>query len=148
MDSKSRATIHAIRAAVLIEYGNPSYLKKACETAKKACDLDSKTSHWFYIHSLALTAQRQFLLSYKSVPAENEINAITQANILSKGINVLFKYQEIVLFKETTVGSFHNNKNKNDKSLIKINLQDNKKIVNMIKYVNLSVFIIKNFFYI
>ncbi|XP_027854457.1 uncharacterized protein LOC114133034 [Aphis gossypii] len=133
MDSKSRAAIHAIRAAVLIEYGNPSYLKKACETAKKACDLDPKISHWFYIHSLALTAQRQFLQSYKSVPTENEINAINQANILFNGINVLFKYHEIVLFRETTIGSFHNNKNKNDKSLIKKNLQDNKKIVKMIK---------------
>ncbi|XP_027852845.2 uncharacterized protein LOC114131742 isoform X1 [Aphis gossypii] len=118
MHSKSRASIHAIHAAVLIEYGNPSYLKKACETAKKACALDPRTSHWFYIHSLALTAQRQFLLPYKSVPAKNEINAINQANILCNGINELFKYHEIVLFRETTVRSFY--KNKNIKSFIKI----------------------------
>jgi len=134
MDSKSRASLYAIRAAVLIEYGgDASYLKKACELTKKACDLDPKTSYWFYIRSLALTAQRQFLLSYKSVPAENEINAINQANILFDGINTLFKYHEMVLFKDTTAGNYHNNTNKNDKFLIKKNLQDNKKIVNMIK---------------
>jgi len=138
MDSKSRASIHAIHAAVLIEYGNSSYLNKACETAKKACGLDPKTSHWFYIHSLALTAKRQFLLPYKSVPAENEINAINQANILFNGINLLFKYREIVLLRETTIGSFYNNKNKKDKSFIKI--------IKIIKYVNLSGFIIYIFF--
>ncbi|XP_025197325.1 uncharacterized protein LOC112596062 [Melanaphis sacchari] len=134
MDSKSRASVHAIRAAVLIEYGgNLNYLKKACEMAKKACDLDPKTSYWFYIHSLALAAQRQFLQPYRSIPTEKEINAINQANTLFNGINTLFKYHEMVLFRETTVGNYHNNKNKNDKFLNKNNFQDNKKIINMIE---------------
>ncbi|KAL4131160.1 hypothetical protein QTP88_008504 [Uroleucon formosanum] len=134
MDSKSRASVHAIRAAVLIEYGgNPIYLKKACEVAKKACDLDPKTSLWFYIHSLALTAQRKFLLSHKSSPTENEINTIRQAIILSNGTNALFNYHNMVLYRDTIVGNFHNNKNKNENSLLKKNLQENKKIVHMIK---------------
>ncbi|CAI6352357.1 unnamed protein product [Macrosiphum euphorbiae] len=134
MDSKSRASVHAIRAAVLIEYGgNPIYLKKACDVAKKACDLDPKTSHWFYIHSLALTAQRKFLLSHTSSPTENEMNTIHQAIILSNGKNALFNYHNMVLYRDTTVGYFHNYKNKNDKSLLKKNLHKNKKIVHMIK---------------
>jgi len=138
MDSKSRASVHAIRAAVLIEYGgNPIYLKKACETAKKACDLDPKTSYWFYIHSLALTAQRQFLQSQKSIPAENEMNAIQQAITLSNEKNALFHYHKMVLCRDTITGNYHNNKNKNDKSMINKNLKQNKTIVYNIKYVHL-----------
>lgn len=134
MDSKSRASVHAIRAAVLIEYGgNIIYIKKACEMAKKACDLDPKTSEWFYIYSLALTAHRHFLLPYKSIPTENELNTIHQAILLSNGKNTLFNYHKMVLYRDTTIGNYHNNKNKNDKSMLKKNLQENKQIVHMIK---------------
>lgn len=138
MESKSRAAVHAIRAAILIEYGrSKTHFKKACEVAKKACDLDAKNSYWFYIHSLALTAQRYFLLTYKSVPAENEINAINQANSLSNGKNALFNYHKMILSKNTAEGNYHNSKNKNDKSMINKNIQDNKKVVHYIKYVEL-----------
>ena len=136
MDSKSRASIYAIHAAVLIEYENPSYLKKACETAKKACGLDPKTSHWFYIHSIALTSQRQFLQSHKSSPTDNEINAIQQAIMLSDGKNTAFNYHRMMLDRDTAIRYYHDNKNNHDKFWIDKNRQANKTIVQMIKYVN------------
>lgn len=121
MDSKSRASIHAIRAAVLIEYGdNFVYLSKACDMAKKACDLDSKTSHWYYIYSLALTAQRQLSSTHQLIPANNEINAIHQATVLSNGKNPLFNYHRLVI---------------DDISINKNELLENKNIADIIKYV-------------
>jgi len=96
MDSKLRSSVHAIRAAVLIEYGeNLVNLSKACDMAKKACDLDSNTSHWYYIHSLALTAQRQLSSTHKLIPSDDEINAIHQAIMLSNGKNPLFNYHRL-----------------------------------------------------
>lgn len=136
MDSKSRATIFAIRAAVLTEYGdNLVYLKKACECGKKACELDPNTPHWFYIYSLALTAQRRFINTRKSCPTEFEINAIQQAILLSDGKNTYYNYQRMTLDKETIVDKFHKNTNKHDKSVIDQNHQENKIVVQMIKYV-------------
>jgi len=121
MNSKSRASVYAIRAAVLIEYGeNIVYLSKACDVAKLACDLDSKTSHWFYIHSLALTAERKFLMSHKSKPTNDEINAINQAIFLSNGKNPLFTYHKMLLDVESI----------NNKKCLA-----NQKIASMIKYV-------------
>jgi hypothetical protein len=61
------------------------------------------------------------------------MNTIHQAIILSNGKNAFFNYHNMVLYRDTTVGNFHNNKSKNDKSLLKKNLQENKKIVHMIK---------------
>lgn len=135
MDPKSRAAVHAVRAAVLTEYGGDAkYLKKACECAKKSCELDPNTSHWFYIYSLALTAQRQFLQSFKSSPTENEKNAICQAILLSNGKSATFKFHEMILNRDTIFGNFHNNKNRNDKFMIAKNLEENKEIVKAIKY--------------
>lgn len=137
MDSKSRATIHAIRAAVFTEYGgSPHIFKRACDSAKKACDLDPNTSHWFYIHSVALTTQRQFLHSHKSYPTDNEINAIQQAIMLSDGKNTTFNYHRMVLDKDTAIRYYHDNKNNHDKLWIEKNLQMNKTLVQMIRYVN------------
>lgn len=136
MDPKSRASVHAMRAALLIEYGgNVLYFKKACEYAKKACDLDPKTAHWFYIYSLALTAQRHFLHSIKSNPSENEIIAIQQAIGLSDGRNTFYNYHRMTLDKDITIYNYHNNINKNDKSMMEKNLQENQTLVQMIKYV-------------
>jgi len=119
MDSKLRASVYAIRAAVLIEYGeNLVYLSKACDMAKKACDLDPKTSHWYYIHSLALTVQRQLSLTRKLIPSDDEINAIHQAIVLSNGKNPLFNYHRLVM---------------DDISINK----ENQKFTDMIKYVKL-----------
>lgn len=136
MDSKSRATVHAIRAAVLTEYGEDiNYLKKACEFGKKACELDPNNPHWFYIHSLALMAERRFLCTYKSCPSKFEISAIQQAILLSDGKNVYYNYQRMTLDKDTIVDKFHRNENKHNKSVIDKNYQENRKIVQMIKYV-------------
>lgn len=142
MDPKSRAAVHGVRAAVLIEYGgNAQYLKKACEYAKKSCETDPNNSYWFYIYSLALTSQRKFLQSYKSNPTENEKNAIQQAILLSNGKNPIFKYHEMLLNRDTIFQNFH--KNKNDKSIIATNLKENKAIVKTIMYVKLLLIIIK-----
>jgi hypothetical protein len=126
MNFKSRATINAISAAVLTEYGanNIIYLQKACNNAKIACDLDPITSHWFYTYSLALTANRQF--SHKSNPTKNEINAINQAVMLSNGENVLFNYHQLILCNYDIV------RNIKKKSTVKQNSR-HKKCVYIIK---------------
>lgn len=130
MDSKPRAAVHSVRAAILTEYGGIC-LKKACEYAKKACDLDPKTANWFYIYSLSLTAQRRFLHSYKSCPscpAENEIDSIQQAVMLSEEKNPLFIFHKTVIFKDIAMNNFHTDPNKSVTNLI-----ENKTIVQMIK---------------
>ncbi|XP_022166150.1 uncharacterized protein LOC111030787 [Myzus persicae] len=119
MNSKSRASVHAVRAAVLTEYGeNIVYLSKACDMAKLACDLDPKTSHWFYIHSLALTAERKCLMAHKLKPTDDEINAISQAVYLSNDKNPLFIYHEMLM---------------DDISINKKNFPEKQKIANKIK---------------
>lgn len=136
MDNRSRASAHALHAALLTEYGgNALNFKKACEYAKKACDLDPKNAHWFYIYSLALTAQRHFLHSIKSKPSENEIIAIQQAIGLSDGRNTFYNYHRMTLDKDITIYDYHNNINKKDKSMMEKNFQENKTIVQMIRYV-------------
>lgn len=97
MNNKSKAALFAIRAAILIEYGKSlECFKNASKYAKEACELDPKTSHWFHIYSLVLTAQRQFvythelysterLLLQKNMlcPTENEINLVIQRAVSS-----------------------------------------------------------------
>lgn len=100
MDNKSKAVVYAIHAAVLIEYGEShDCFKNACIYAKKACELDPETYHWFHIYSLILIIQRQFVHTHelytrkrllfhtnKMCPSENEINlAIQQAFMFSNG---------------------------------------------------------------
>jgi len=102
MDNKSKAAVHIIRAAILVEYGRSlECFKNASKYAKEACELDPKTSHWFHIYSLVLTAQRQFVYRHKLYsterlllqknalcPTENEVNsAIQQAISSSDGKN-------------------------------------------------------------
>lgn len=138
MDSKSRASVHAIHAAVLIEYGeNQFYFKKACDMAEKACNLDPKTSHWFYIHSLALTAQRKFSQTHKSIPANTEIKAIHQAILLSNGNNPSINYHKLSIAKDIALGNYYDLdlNNEKNKTIIKRNLQENLKLVDMVKYV-------------
>jgi len=96
-------------------------MSKACGLAKKACDFDPNTSYWFYIHSLALTALRQSSL-YDSIPANDEINAINQAIVLSNEENPLFNYHK--LFIDHTYISKKNNLR-------------NQQFADMIKYVEL-----------
>lgn len=66
MENTSKAVIHAVRAIILIEYGeNLDYFKNACQYAKKSCELDPKTSYWFHIYSFVLMAKRQFINIHK-----------------------------------------------------------------------------------
>lgn len=134
MNSKPRAAVHAVRAAILTEYGGEltSFIK-ACESAKKACDLDPKTAYWFYIYSLSLTTRRHFLHSCRSGPAENEVNMIQQAVMLSEEKHPLFIFHKTIIYNDTVMNDFHTSSNKNDTKLIEKNLQENKTIVQMIK---------------
>lgn len=134
MDSKSKATVHAVRAAVFIEYGgNAHVFKRACNSAKRACDLDPNTSQWFYIYSLALTTQRQFLQSHKSNPTDNEKNAVQQAIMLSDGNNTVYNYHRMTLDRDTAIRYYHDNKNNSNKFWIEKNRQANRTIVQMVK---------------
>lgn len=106
MRNTSKAVVHAIRAIVLIEYGESlDDFKIACQFAKKSCELDTKTSYWFHIYSLVLMAKRQFISNNKiKYPAEklhsieNEIQmAIQQAVMIfdekhTRPINTLFSH--------------------------------------------------------
>ncbi|KAL5239365.1 hypothetical protein ACI65C_006775 [Semiaphis heraclei] len=123
VDSKSRASIHAIRAAVLIEYGeNLGYVSKACGLSKKACAFDPNTSYWFYIHSLALTALRQLLL-YNSLPANDEIKAINQAIVLSNEQNPLFNYHKLFIDYTYYISKKNLGRNQKVADMIKIIMQ-------------------------
>lgn len=142
----SKAAIHAIQAAVLIEYGyNEDCFKKAVECVKVACDLAPNVPYWFYLQSLVLRAYRQFLLTYKSCPTENERSTIQQAILLSNVQNIYFMYHEITLLKDTILYDFHKNKNEINKQMHKEkHLSKEKKIISMIKYVHYRLF---SFFY-
>uniref|UniRef100_A0A2S2RAM5 Uncharacterized protein n=1 Tax=Sipha flava TaxID=143950 RepID=A0A2S2RAM5_9HEMI len=136
MNCIPKASIFAIHAAVLTEYGaNAQYYKKACYFANKACVLDPSSPHWFYIYAVALTKQRTFLHSYKSHPTENEINSIQHAIILSDGKDTVFNYHRILLDKDSIIRNFHDNINIKNKNMYDINLKANQKIVEMIKTV-------------
>lgn len=111
MDNKSKAAVHAIRAAILIEYGvNPDYYKNACKYAKLAIELDSATSHWFHIYALVLTTQREFLRSHELFTTErqflrtnelcsteNEINLAIQQAIMSSTVDNTCSLNSLVL---------------------------------------------------
>lgn len=136
MDLKSKATVFGIHAAVLIEYGKyHRYYKTACQCAKNACKLDPNTSHWFYIYSLAMTAERHLLCTFRSCPTKCEKNAIQQAIMLSNERNISFNYQRMKLDKDTITSIFFSSKNRFDKYILEKNHQENKQIVLMIKYV-------------
>lgn len=136
MDSKSKATVFAIRAAVLTEYGKcPRFFKMACKYAITACKLDPNTSHWFYIYSRAMTAERHYLYTFQSCPTKYEINAIEHAIMLSHGRNTSFNYQKMKLDNDTIINNYKRGKNQQDKYEKEINFKENKQIVFMIKYV-------------
>lgn len=62
LTNKSKAAVHAIHAAILIEYDESvSSYEKACDFAKKACDLDPITCDWYNIYSLVLISQQEYL---------------------------------------------------------------------------------------
>lgn len=89
MDNKSKAAVHAIHAVILIEYSKSiNCFKNASKYAKKACELDPETSHWFHIYTLVLIAQRQSVHTENLCITEKEIHlAIQQAVMFSDGKN-------------------------------------------------------------
>lgn len=137
LNHESKAAVYAIKAAVLIEYGdNEDDLKKAVECTTRACDFNPTGAYWFYFHSLAQTAYRNHKQTSHSCPSNNEMNAIQQAIFLSNTSqkpNIM--YHEIILFKDITLSNFHSNKNNEDIQ----NLRNAKKLVQMIKYIKLII---------
>lgn len=134
MNHESEAAIQAIQAAVLLEYSDSKdCFMEANECAQKACDLDPTCSYWFYLHSLVLTAQRQFIFTTKSYSGVKENKAIQEAIKLSEAHNVYIKYHEMILLKDTVRYNFYSKNNPSFK-----HESGCKTIINMIKYVKLS----------
>lgn len=108
----SRAAVHAIHAAVCIEIGGEA-LQNAVKYAKQACDLDSDTAYWHYFHSVALTAQRQYLNTYKSCPTEVEFDAIQHAIVLVNEPNPYFNFHRMNLLQNKILYYYYDSDNNN-----------------------------------
>lgn len=99
MDTKSKAAVYAVRAVILIEYGeNLNYFKNACKYAYKACELDPDTSHWFHIYSLVLIAQRQFIHSQALYKTKNQLLYTNDECPTEKKINLAI--QRAIIYSE------------------------------------------------
>lgn len=135
LDSKSKAAVYAIRATFCIEIGGKE-LENVVQYAKKACDLDPDTAQWHYFHSLAMTAQRQYLHSNKSCPTETEFDAVQHAIILANEPNVYFNFHRMTLMTNKILYHHFNSgdiiSNKNEKSFEKMK-QNLNSIVALIK---------------
>lgn len=116
MDSKSKASIYAIRAAVYIDIGGQD-LRNAVQYAKKACELDSDYGYWNYFYSVAMTAQRQYLNANKSCPTEAEFDAIQHAIILTTEPNPYFNYHRINLLQNKLLYYTYSDNIKNNGNL-------------------------------
>jgi len=112
LDTKSRAAVYATQAAIYIEIGG-KLLQKAVENAKYACDLDSDTAYWYYIYSIAMTAQRQYQYSCKSTPTVAEFDAIQHAIILAHEPNPYFNFHRMNLMNNKILYHYYFN-NSND----------------------------------
>lgn len=135
LNSKSKATVYAVRAAFCIETGGKE-LENVVQYAKKACDLDPDTAQWHYFHSLAMTAQRQYLHTNKSCPTETEFDAVQHAIILANEPNANFNFHRMILMTNKTLYHHFNSgniiSNKNEKSFEKMK-QNLYSIVELIK---------------
>lgn len=136
MDSKSRAAVYAVHAAVCTEIGGKA-LQNAVISAKKACDLDSDINYWHYFYSVAMTAQRQYQNSNKSCPTEAEFDAVQHAVILSSEPNPYFNFHRMNLMKNKILYHYQldhriNSINENPSEKTK---QDLCNILGLIKYV-------------
>lgn len=121
MDNKSKAAVHAIHAAILIEYGeNLNCYKNACKYVKKAFELDSKTSHWSHVYALVLITQREFLRSHNLYVVEkpllktnemcltkNVIDLAIQKAIMSSNDDSISSLSSLIL---TVLNQFMTNK--------------------------------------
>lgn len=132
MNVKSKAVVHAIHAAVYIEIGGEKLLN-VIQYAKKACDLDSETAQWKFIYSVALTAQRQYLMSNKSCPTASEFDAIQHAIILSNRPNPNFYFHRMRLMTNKILYHYHFDKSKIKTSTPEKIKQDFYNIVELIK---------------
>lgn len=135
MNSKSKAAVYAIRATFCMEIGGKE-LENVVQYAKEACDLDPDTPQWHYFHSLAMTAQRQYLHTNKSCPTETEFDAIQHAIILANEPNAYFNLHRMILMTNKILyhhfdgGNVICNKNENSFEKIKENLNS---VVELIK---------------
>ncbi|XP_025200273.1 uncharacterized protein LOC112598130 [Melanaphis sacchari] len=96
LDSKSRAAINALHAAICIDIGGKS-LQNVVQYAKTACELDPDNVQWNYFLSIAMTAQRQYLNTNISCPTDDEFDSIQQAVILSNEPNPYFNFHRMHL---------------------------------------------------
>jgi len=137
LNSKSRAAVNALRAAVCLEIGGKS-LQNIVQYAKTACELDPDTVQWKYYLSIAMTAQRQYLNTNISCPAEDEFDSIQQAIILSNEPNPYFNFHRMHLMTNKILYHHQNNNisksNKNENTLEKTK-KDFLNIIELIKSV-------------
>lgn len=133
---KSKATVYAIRAAVYIDIDDQA-LQSAVQYVKKSCELDSDNAYWNYLHSVAMTAQRQYLNTNKSCPTEAEFDAIQYAVILTNEPNPHFNFHRMLLMQNKIlyhnyIHNINSNGNLNGYSSKKIK-QDFQNILELIK---------------
>lgn len=117
MNCKSRAAVYGIHAAVCIEIGGEA-LQNAVHYAKHACELDSNSAYWNYFHSIALTAHRQYLETYKSCPTEVEFDAIQHAIILVNEPNPYFNLHRMNLLKNKILYHYYYDSAKSNKNVL------------------------------
>ncbi|XP_026823304.1 uncharacterized protein LOC113561210 [Rhopalosiphum maidis] len=113
LDSKSRAAINALHAAVCIEIGGKS-LQNVVQYAKTACELDPDTVQWNYFLSVAMTAQRQYLNTNISCPTNTEFDSIQQAIILSNEPNPYFNFHRMHLMTNKILYHYHFDNNRGE----------------------------------
>jgi hypothetical protein len=113
LDSKSRAAINALHAAVCIEIGGKS-LQNVVQYAKTACELDPDTVQWNYFLSVAMTAQRQYLNTNISCPSNTEFDSIQQAIILSNEPNPYFNFHRMHLMTNKILYYYHFDNNRGE----------------------------------
>lgn len=114
LDSKSRAAVNALHAAVCLEIGGKS-LQNVVQYAKIACELDPDTVQWNYYLSIVMTAQRQYLNTNISCPTEDEFDSIQQAVILSNEPNPYYHFHRMHLMTNKILYHYHHDNN-NSKS--------------------------------
>jgi len=136
LDTKSRAAVNALHAAVCLEIGGKS-LQNIIQYAKTACELDPDTIQWKYYLSIAMTAQRQYLNTNISCPTEDEFDYIQQAIILSNEPNPYFNFHRMHLMMNKILYHYYQDNNisksnKNEDALKKIK-KDFLNIIELIK---------------
>lgn len=135
MNSKSKAAVYAVRAAFCIEIGGKE-LENVVEYAKRACDLDPDTAEWHYFHSLAMTAQRQYLHTNKSCPTDAEFDAIQHAIILANEPNAYFNFHRMILMTNKIFHyhiNYDNTINNHDENSLEKMKQNLNSIIELIK---------------